>query len=137
MIRLFIFIIIASLIFSMIGFLIYQIKNYKTNVPDNVAFKNDYLDKIEYSLNELKTRFGTTDSEIIKLNEVHNTFLATINGMVKNAKEFNTEEIMLLVRKMGNEIIDTRNKLRNEASTKNQSLLNQFEKTTKEIKSDN
>ena len=137
MIRLFIFIIIASLIFSMIGFLIYQIKNYKTNVPDNVAFKNDYLDKIEYSLNELKTRFGTTDSEIIKLNEVHNTFLTTINGMVKNAKEFNNEEIMLLVRKMGNEIIDTRNKLRNEASTKNQSLLNQFEKTTKEIKSDN
>ena len=51
--------------------------------------------------------------------------------------EFNNEEIMLLVRKMGNEIIDTRNKLRNEASTKNQSLLNQFEKTTKEIKSDN
>ena len=50
--------------------------------------------------------------------------------------DFNNEEIMLLVRKMGDEIIDTRNKLRNEASTKNQSLLNQFEKTTKEIKSD-
>ena len=136
MIRLFIFIIIASLIFSLIGYLIYQLKNYKTNVPDNLAFKNDYLDKIEYSLNELKTRFGTSDSEIIKLNEVHKTFLATINGMVKNAKEFNNEEIMLLVRKMENEIIDTRNKLRNEASTKNQNLLNQFEKTTKEIKSD-
>ena len=94
MIRLFIFIIIASLIFSMIGFLIYQIKNYKTNVPDNVAFKNDYLDKIEYSLNELKTRFGTTDSEIIKLNEVQ--------------KNIALDKCDITVYELGKKILDTK-----------------------------
>ena len=42
MIRLFIFIIIASLIFSMIGFLIYQIKNYKTKQPWVVNMNTPY-----------------------------------------------------------------------------------------------